>query len=326
MRLSAICIITALGVSACGGGGGGTGTTTLGVSYPSASDFSALPVSSTNATSLYSGTTTTLADDTTSTPSVSADAFTYQPNSALNTLDRIVELYPTFTPRNADTLSTRQSAQCNGGGTLTLTGSAQLASAGDTLTATFNNCITAGASIHGRFSMTKLSSEVGNNDLRIDFDDLRTSDATQSVYVDGDMTIRASELGATQYASIESTRLNVKDSATGDVVFTNLSIAGELDSDGAQRLRMTYTMASDQLNGRIAVSTPTQLAFAANQTRPTTGILRIAGDGGSYVEFDADTGNLATVQMTVNNGTSTVSNTVTWDSLGGSPLTELLDF
>ncbi|MEM9603682.1 MAG: hypothetical protein AAGA11_12525 [Pseudomonadota bacterium] len=323
MRPTALALLLTLGLAGCGGSGSGGPSS---VSYPTAGDYAELRVSNDNASSLYSGTTTALADDTTSTPGVSSDAFTHRPATALNALSQVTELYPTFTTRALQRVSTRQTSACAGGGSMTVTGTGQLTAAGDTLSVTFANCVTAGSTVNGGFSMTNVSSGSSAGAIRLVFDNLLTVDATQSVYVDGDLSTEVSSTGSTTVVTMTSTRLNVKDSLAGDTVMSNLLIRGELDTGGASRLSMAYTLASDAINGRITVSTPIQLAFDANQTYPSTGQLRITGEGGSYVEFDANTGDVSTVLVTVSSTSGTTANTVSWTSLGGQTLTGVVDF
>ena len=308
---------------ACGGSGSGGGSS---VSYPSVTDYSLLPMSDSNAETVYASTTQSVTGDATSTPSLPSDALTYTPSTALNSLPDIADLYTTFAVSARAAGGQFDNAQCQGGGTLSATSSDTFSNAGDYINVTFSNCVSGNTRLNGGFRMTLLSSDSSLANLRIDFIQYTAQSGAQTISVNGDMSLRASTIGSTQYVSVQSTQINVQDSESGDTVMTNLLISGELDSSGESRLDIGYNIGSDAINGRVTVSTPMTMVTASGDAWPNIGQMRIDGDGGSYVTLDANTGDINTVLVTINNGSSVQSNTVAWSSLDGAGFGEFVSF
>ncbi len=320
MRYAILATSLAAGLVACGG------SESSSVSYPSVNDYSPVAVSNSNAASLYAGTGATVTDNSSSPTDLPSDALTYTPSSALNSLRDVTELYPTFAANSRTGTALFDSATCQGGGSLDATGTTTFEFIGDYITVDFNGCVVSGATLNGGFTMRLTTGQGFDPSVELDFSHYSANTGGQTITIHGDLAFDNWDFGSTQYATMTSNSLNVRDSLYGDSVMSNLSISGELDTNGDHRLTMAYTFGSDELGGRMDVSTPQTISTLSGDDWPTTGELRIDGDNSSFLSLHANTGDVNTVLMTVHNGASTTANTVTWDSLSGADFGEYITF
>lgn len=88
------------------------------------------------------------------------------------------------------------------------------------------------------------------------------------------------------------------------------------DSVGNTTVSIDLLASSTRVGGSFSIVTREPLHFPVGSPWPETGILRLTGASGSYVELDANTGDINTVDITIFDGSVTVTiRGVPWESL-----------
>jgi len=186
---------------------------------------------------------------------------------------------------------------CDDGGSISLKGGSSW------LQMTFNNCSEDGELTNGAMRMDLYSDTYEFTDLKFTFMDLTVS-------ANGNVTL-------------SSNYLDSRGTSTEDSELSDLTITVVDDGNSASHtLGMDYSIGSDEIGGRMDISTLELFTFDTYQgvENIVSGRMRVNGADGSYIEIDADTGDTYTAFLTVSDGVTVTTETVDWGALGNSDL------
>lgn len=197
---------------------------------------------------------------------------------------------------------------------------------GDTATITYSNCVyTAGVVLNGTLSFA-IGPMVGTGipytsaGFTVTFSNFSMTYGSETVALNGDMTISASYTGNVMTSNIHGTSF-----AISDTVGTNTN---SLKVYGANGYSMTYTynksttaytysvnmqVASTAMNGSVTIATPTTFQ-GTGASNPSAGVMTITGSNGS--SLTVTTVDSTSVSLSGTNGTTPFGpTTVAWSAL-----------
>lgn len=200
---------------------------------------------------------------------------------------------------------------------------------GDTATITYNNCVyTAGVVLNGTLSFA-IGTMVGTGipytsaNFTVTFTNFSMTYGSETVALNGDMTISTSYTGNVMTSNIHGTSF-----AISDTVGTNTN---SLKVYGANGYSMTYTydkfttvytysvnmqVASTAMNGSVTIATPTTFQGTAGigMGYPSAGVMTITGSNGS--SLTVTTVDSTSVTLSGTNGTTSFGPIpVAWSAL-----------
>lgn len=189
---------------------------------------------------------------------------------------------------------------------------------GDSIEMTFNNCsdsdydggtTTMSGSTTITFTNIDLMGE--NMDVKIEFDDLTTVDATDTVSMDGDIRLVSTVSNDLSSSRVSGDKIEAR--VNDDFVlvrdFDMEQTWNEINNEWTQSTDAKY--ASSEFDGQVTIDTIRALQGTGDNP-PYTGEMRIEGADNTFVALDADTGNLNTVFVTINDGPT---QELTWEEL-----------
>lgn len=309
LTVTAACVL----LSACGGsGGGGAGSTYLGVN-----DYALLALDDSDANGVVSSAFQGVASGNSS--DASDEAASDVPLASGN------ELMRSYMPLSLSDarVSQSQALDCADGGSKSrVFDMSEIAlSLSGTMSVRFDQCDEYGTLQDGSMAMTFSGLGGTSSDMRVVFNNMKTTEDGETDVMDGDFRIVSSSDGNTHTSTMTSGRLNMVSDTLGDTVISNMSMVHVINlADDSYSLNIGYDLASDELNGRVNVATPLTMQYGASESYPVTGQMVISGAGGSSISLDANTGDLSTVLQTVFNGASTTAETVAWSSIDNGDL------
>ncbi|MCB1756184.1 MAG: hypothetical protein KDJ38_11710 [Gammaproteobacteria bacterium] len=197
----------------------------------------------------------------------------------------------------------------------------QVLSSGDRASMTYYDCVEdMGADglikTNGSVSMkiNVINGDLTDQDISLTCDDLTLtmSDGTRSF--DGDMRLVLHDDGNVISETVSGSKLRFTHKGeTG--LLKDFTFSTDLDKHSSQWIQSIQAkIASSEIDGQIALSTITELQGTGDDY-PVFGELKIEGANGSYVSLNADTGDDATVLLTVFDGSVTDSREVAWQTL-----------
>lgn len=295
-------------------------------SYPDISDYDYIDLGSDNANANVSAALRGVgsSDSDVTLPSDDAAAV-----SALGLAQSFASDYFNASARQSKADTQSGSVSCEDGGTLSIEVQGDLTSSGDWIQAVFSNCLEDDTLSSGGLRIVVGASSIVSSDLSATYQSLSITDTASDVSatLNGDLRMGWQRTGTTLTSVMSSNSLNMVSSEDGDVVISDLDIVQVSDSSTQDSsLSIDYDIASDELGGHVAFDTVQSLVYEGGNKNPSTGILKLSGASGSSVTLDAFTGDLETVLMTINNGSSVSSDEVRWDSIADSDLAGLADF
>ena len=218
------------------------------------------------------------------------------------------------------------SGSCTDGGTLSIELQGELTASGDWIQAVFSNCLEEGVLTNGGLKIVVTANSILNTDLSVVYQSLSVTESNVTATLNGDLRMAWQRSGTQLTSAISSSSLNMVSSEVGETVLSDLSILQVSDSaDQSTDLEIDYDIASDELEGRVTFETVQALNFTDSNENPSTGILKLSGANGSSVILNADTGDVATALLTIDDGSSVISETVNWSSIADSDLSGLVD-
>lgn len=287
--------------------------------YPGISDYDYIDLGSDNASANVSSALRGVSNSGDGAGVVSDEAFI---GSALGMAQEFASGYLKTSSRQASSDLQSASGTCEKG-----TWSREVGTSG--LQASFSNCLIDGVTTTGRFNLVVSADSVLESDLSIVFYGLSQTESESGLTatLNGDLRLALQRSGTTVTSVMSSNSLNMVSSEDGNVVISELDIVQVSDSSTQDSsLDIDYDIASDELDGRVAFETVQSLVYEGGNNNPSTGILKLSGANSSSVTLNAFTGDVETVLMTINTGSSVTSEEVRWDSIADSDLTGLADF
>lgn len=316
-RVFALSVVCAL-MAACDSESDGA------TSYPDISDYDYIDLGSDNAGANVSSALRGVgsSDSDVALPSDEAAAV-----SALGLAQSFASDYFKASTRQSRADTQSGSVSCEDGGTLSIQVQGDLTSSGDWVQAIFNNCLEDGMLSNGGLKIVVGANSILSSDLSATYQSLSVTESGVSATLNGDLRMGWQRSGTTLTSVMSSNSLNMVSSEDGNVVISDLDIVQVSDSSTQDSsLDIDYDIASDELEGRVSFDTEQSLVYEDGNDNPSTGILKLSGANGSSVTLDAFSGDIETVLMTINNGSSVTSEEVRWDSIADSDLTDLADF
>lgn len=238
------------------------------------------------------------------------------------------------------------SADCPDGGSYSVTsntgGDSTLNAVGESITASYSNCHFSTVGMDGSITISWNGGDLSTSsyDITVDFTNFLIAQGGTTIYgANGAVRMRSGSQtnnfptghdGA--YAGAADLEINLGDGGTIDVVdnvrgrasrvtdgnlfFSDGDNSGTLDTTGNWYMAAhgsPMETCTDQLGGCVTVdhTVTTSFTFTAGSTYPATGIWKVDGSSGS-VTLDANTGDSATVNVTINGVGPTEEN---WSSL-----------
>ncbi len=133
-----------------------------------------------------------------------------------------------------------------------------------------------------------------------------------NIEINGDLSLKAADTNSSIEIILTSKRLSITDQGE-TTTLEDMHIA-MTESKTSYAFDFDTNLITSE--GEIIIETdPAFKGRSSNGTNPDTGKMTIKGANSSFISIDADTGSNKTVQLTVNDGTSTQSETVRWDEL-----------
>ncbi len=289
------------GLGACGGGGGGSSNMPTAAPAPESrvtiTNDNALKV----ATEVYSTILTTIKTGE---------------NNGL--LARSTPL-PAHIELKTARASQSQTTDCEKAGTLTLTvddvDNNVIASPGDKLGFLFKDCTdNDGNVVNGKIDAVIVFYSSETNFTFDYFYNLYANDAQgRTERFEGPMRIRSDSTGTIKKVTMTS------DSISREINQVESELIGlqfYIESSATHRLAdYAVELSSKDLKGKVQITTDPNLEFTTQSENPETGVLQIAGANGTSAQVNADTGNIATAFLIINNGTSVSSEEIFWSHL-----------
>ena len=150
-----------------------------------------------------------------------------------------------------------------------------------------------------------------NMEVKIEFDDLTTVDATDTVSMDGDIRLVSTVSNDLSSSRVSGDKIEAR--VNDDFVlvrdFDMEQTWNEINNEWTQSTDAKY--ASSEFDGQVTIDTIRALQGTGDNP-PYTGEMRIEGADNTFVALDADTGNLNTVFVTINDGPT---QELTWEEL-----------
>jgi len=205
---------------------------------------------------------------------------------------------------------------CDEGGSYTVTGG------DDWFQLDFDQCAELGEVTNGAIRFDLYSNTYELEDLKLTFSNLAVSAGGNTDTMNGDLRMRDQVEGAQNTYTLSSDFLDSTSTSLGNSEISNFLVTGvDIMGASSSTLSMSYAMGSDEIGGRVDISTPEVFSYENDDQYPTSGIMRVDGASGAYIELDASTGDVNTVDFTINDGSSSATTeTIDWSSLSNSDL------
>ena len=211
--------------------------------------------------------------------------------------------------------TTELTTNCSGGGSIVVTEvdnepEGQINS-GDSYTVAYTNCIEGLSTTNGSASFTFNNIADTSATVTFSFNNFSTVTPDYSSNINGSMSMSYSENGATDTFSITSPSISM--SYNGEsVTLTNYSIVAT-ETGTQQTLDIDYVLTTPE--GTVTVVTDPVFQGSVFDDCPTLGTMTITGTNGSSASLNANTGNPNTLLLTINNGSSTTTETINCSDL-----------
>jgi hypothetical protein len=165
----------------------------------------------------------------------------------------------------------------------------------------------------GGGSITILSTEDLDGDNELDaFKVQAHSCKIGSTLIDGDLSYKFTETYEGEIFELDSKHLSITDQ-NEKFVADNMHVRITESNTGFSD---DYDMELTSSEGKVIIETdPIFIGTSPSSNYPDTGKMTVRGANGSFILLNADTGANNTVQVTVNDGTTSRSNTVDWEEL-----------
>jgi len=210
-------------------------------------------------------------------------------------------------------------------------GSLSYALIGTSLVVDFTDCIVAGVTLNGRFTISNITGDPsacpGTASFSVAFDNFKVSDALRTIVVNGgyDHTLSVSDNDAnpgceTQHHSLAGTSLTF--TVDGEAfVLSGFTIEKTFNSDtGAYSIEFAGTVSSNAAGGTVSARTTTPISGNSADTYPSGGVIEIS-DGTAIATMTInnsipDDPNAVTVAYDADgDGTPEVTQNYSWDAL-----------
>jgi len=174
----------------------------------------------------------------------------------------------------------------------------------------YNNCVLGGQTTTGTITMNATNSGPSES-LTIAFGDFGNTGADGDSYIDGAVTMSFSDNGD---ASINGTSLTM--TADGETTtFTNFALNTATDPNGTDVSVDGQATIASSVDGTITFVINPALVGPADGN-PVVGQMLMTHEDGSSLLINADTGNPATYNYTVNGNGAITTGTANWDDAG----------
>ena len=314
-------VIAALGAAllvGCGGGGGGGGSPPAALLLITPSNYADVgtgSVAGVNGASDAAGSGTTSLVGA----QISQSGSFGLKGVALTTATTVLNNWAVFNTPTIVGAVTQTSVSCTGGGTLSASANdaddSNTATAGDSVSGTFTNCVENGFVLNGSMSISINSfsgdlSTVGAASLTMTFNNFRSG----SDPVNGSLTLSVNRSSATSLTATLSMPSLTVTSAGNTWTYTSFSLtASETGSSGT--LQIAGNVSSSIYGGSVDVSTPTTITIDSSNN--VTGTILMAGKNGTKVRMVGQGTTTILIEAdTTGNGTYDTNSTVTVASLG----------
>ena len=207
---------------------------------------------------------------------------------------------------------TLQIVNCSGGGTATYTSSFQSStpSAGDTVGASFSNCLEGGVLMNGGLTLTINSfsgdfAPDGAMDISVVFSNLRVDDTQTAFNANGDMRIAATFIGTTSDISILANSIAYGIESGGNsfgLTLTNMNAdtVGDLDMD-TSHVSEHFAARFPTFSGSGDVSTVAPLVDFLSTVGLDAGTLKVTGGNNSVLYITFQAGDLVFLELDADN-------------------------
>lgn len=200
-------------------------------------------------------------------------------------------------------------------------------SAGDTVTISYNNCVYSGSTITLNGSMTlAINTLVGgpaiftSSGFTTTFNNFTFSNTSETVAMNGNMSIAASLSGNVVTSTISGSSLVISDTIGSSTNSIKLYGAGGYNITYTRdNITTAYTysanmqVASTAMNGSVTIATPTTFQ-GTGAGDPSVGVMTVSGSNGSSVTLKALSS--TSVELSGTDGTTAFGpTTVAWSSL-----------
>ena len=328
-RLIPLALCCALSLSACGGGGGSPGNTNNPGAPAPVSTLST--ITATNATDIaaaaYAG-TTAVSESSSALSSILTGVSVGGAN--IGVVTPALRLIRNAYPRAKAQLLTgvTMTEACSGGGSLTIEANLrneQMASNGDTITMTANNCVEDGDTANGKLSTTlsNVSGDVFNSwnwaaTMDTTLTDFAITSSGETVSVNGDMKIALTQTNSTTSALVlsgKALRTTVKRNGVTVDTFT----LADYSMTGSTRGTTVTSAASFAMSG--SASGLGQFSFTVKNLQPfvstggampTSGSLVVNGAASSVTLTVASTSGVRLDVSAKGDGAIAQTNTLSW--------------
>ena len=191
-------------------------------------------------------------------------------------------------------------------------------SSGDKLSVDFDNCDDGdGAVYNGNISFVFNSYASEDEFSMTMFMDATTLDnstaAGELTVIKGEVTVTFDNSNGLSRTTVSSARLYMEDN-DGRHLIENMT--DKLVTNSTHyRSEYSAALASDKINGKVIANTNPPFIGQRGKSHPDTGTIMITGANRSYIQLNADTGNNATLYLTVYDGKSATSEEISWKEL-----------
>ena len=206
---------------------------------------------------------------------------------------------------------------CDVAGTAKLTikaSDAEELSPGDQLIIEYDQCDYGdGSTINGSISFTfnEFQSEDNFNvTMLLDANVLTNNEVG---VIKGDVTVIANKENGVTTTTVTSDRFYIRKDDEGSLV-ENLKTT-LIENGTHYELDYDAEFTTDSIDGKVTIDTDPNFQGDTRKPYPDTGVMIITGANSTYLQLNADTGNNATLYLTVYDGSTTTSEEITWNEL-----------
>ena len=189
-------------------------------------------------------------------------------------------------------------------------------SSGDKLSVDFDNCDDGdGAVYDGNISFVFNSYTSKDNYSMTMFMNATTRDnkTGQLAVIKGELTVTVNNSSSLSRTTVSSSRLYMEDEE-GRHLIENMTDKLAVSSTHYQS-EYSAALASDKIKGKVIANTNPAFIGQRGKSHPDTGMITITGANRSYVQLNADTGNNATLYLTVYDGKAATSEEISWKEI-----------
>ena len=163
----------------------------------------------------------------------------------------------------------------------------------------------------GSSSVSITVSQNGSMSATVSFGPMTVTDGTESVTVEGDVSLSADSMVATTITA--TLNLKMRDDASRSVFWMeNYRVVIDAATKPGYSLVTITGSFYHPVHGRVDITTPAALEFPEGADYPSAGTLRLDGAGGSYVTLEAAP---TTFTLTIFDGSTTVTVSGPWTDL-----------